>query len=217
MITIPASVTSIGRIAFNNCKNLTEINVAPGNTAYHAEENCLIETGSKTLIKGFNDSVIPTDGSVTSIGEYAFKDCTGLTSISLPDSITSIGASAFYGCKNMTSITIPDSLTSIGSEAFNGCTSLTSITIPDGVTAIYGSTFKYCNKLASISIPCSVTSIGNSAFWNCFSLISINYVGTVEQWKNDILFGKSWNEGARNYIIYCSDGTIAKDGTVTMS
>ena len=126
-ITIPDSVTSIGDYAFYNCTGLTSIIVDEGNTKYHSAGNCLIETATKTLILGCNTSVIPTDGSVTSIGDSAFYRCTGLTSITIPDSVTSIGNSAFSYCNGLTSVTIPDSVTSIGNSAFYDCTGLTSI------------------------------------------------------------------------------------------
>ena len=106
-ITIPDSVTSIGEYAFYNCRSLTSITVEQDNTVYHSAGNCLIETASKTLILGCRNSVIPSDGSVTSIGDYAFYNCNGLTSITIPDSVTSIGSSAFSGCNSLTSITIP--------------------------------------------------------------------------------------------------------------
>ena len=80
------------------------ITVQSGNTKYHAAGNCLIETESKTLILGCKDSIIPTDGSVTSIGNNAFRNCTSLTSITIPNSVTSIGNNAFYGCTGLTSI-----------------------------------------------------------------------------------------------------------------
>ena len=117
-ITIPDSVTSIGNYAFSGCAGLTSITVSTGNTVYHSTDNCLIETESKTLIFGCKNSVIPTDGSVTSIGEAAFVGCTGLTSITIPDSVTSIGDVAFAICTDLTSITIPDSVTDIGNKAF---------------------------------------------------------------------------------------------------
>ena len=135
-ITIPNSVTSIGAYAFSFCTGLTSIIVDEENTKYHSAGNCLIETESKTLIAGCKNSIIPTDGSVTSIGSSAFRGCTGLTSITIPNSVTSIGEDAFYGCTGLTNITIPDSVTSIDRYAFSGCTGLTNITIPDSVTSI---------------------------------------------------------------------------------
>ncbi len=103
-ITIPDSVTSIGEEAFAGCSGLTSITVAKGNTKYHSAGNCLIETESKTLIAGCKNSIIPTDGSVTSIGEGAFYNCTGLTNVTIPDSVTSIGYEAFYNCTGLKSI-----------------------------------------------------------------------------------------------------------------
>lgn len=79
------------------------------------------------MIAGCKNSIIPADGSVTSIGNYAFSGCTGLTSITIPDSVTSIGGSAFAGCTGLTSVTIPNSVTSIGDYAFFECTGLTDI------------------------------------------------------------------------------------------
>ena len=152
-ITIPDSVTSIGDGAFYDCSGLTSIIVDEGNTKYHSVGNCLIETATKTLILGCNTSVIPSDGSVTSIGEYAFRGCSGLTSITIPDSVTSIGKGAFYNCSGLTSVTIGNGVTSIGSFAFSNCSGLTSITIPDSVTSIGSSAFSRCSSLESITIP----------------------------------------------------------------
>ena len=109
---------------------------------------------------------------VTSIGSSAFKGCTGLTSITLPEGVTSIGEDAFDDCSGLTSITLPSSVTSIGSDAFFYCTSLASITLPEGVTSIGSRAFHYCTSLASITIPKSVTSIGGGAFYNCLFLRS---------------------------------------------
>ena len=89
---------------------------------------------------------------VTSIGNYAFRDCYELTSITIPDSVTSIGGGAFYECSSLTSITIPNSVTSIGTWAFRHCTGLTSITIPDSVTSIGNEAFAYCSSLTSITV-----------------------------------------------------------------
>ena len=126
--------------------------------------------------------IIPNE--MTKIDDSAFKNCTGLTSITIPDSVMSIGDSAFYNCCSLTSIAIPDSVTSIGDSAFEGCNGLTSITIPDSVTSIGSCAFRDCSSLESIAIPNSVTSIGDGAFNDCSSLTSITIpdgVTTIER------------------------------------
>ena len=80
--------------------------------------------------------------SVTSIGDYAFYGCSGLTSVTIPNSVTSIGDYAFSGCSGLTSVTIPNSVTSIGDYAFYGCSGLTSVTIPNSVTSIGSDAFQ---------------------------------------------------------------------------
>ena len=82
--------------------------------------------------------------SVTNIRLYAFMDCSGLTSVTIPNSVTIIEDDAFLGCSSLTNITIPNSVTSIGSGAFYGCSSLTNITIPNSVTSIGSSAFFRC-------------------------------------------------------------------------
>ena len=110
---------------------------------------------------------------ITSIGEYAFENCSSLTSITMPESITSIEDAAFSHCSLLTSITIPESVTSIGDSAFYDCSSLQSVTIPDSVISIEDNAFAECSSLQSITIPDSVTSIGMYAFEDCSSLTSI--------------------------------------------
>ena len=117
--------------------------------------------------------VILEDG-VTSIGNYAFYNCSALTEISIPDSVLRIGRNAFESCTSLTEIMIPGSVTSIGSNAFESCISLTSLSIPEGVVTIGENAFISCTGLTTVTIPASVESIGNSAFRYCISLVSFN-------------------------------------------
>ena len=113
--------------------------------------------------------------SVTSIGNSAFKGCSGLKSVTIPNSVTSIGNWAFSGCRGLTSVTIPNSVTSIGDWAFSSCSYLTSVTIPNSVTSIGYGVFWGCSYLTSVTIPNSVTSIGDYAFNDCRGLKTIFY------------------------------------------
>ena len=207
-ITIPRSVTSIGHSAFSDCTGLTKITVSSDNTVYHSTNNCLIETESKTLILGCKSSIIPTDGSVTSIGETAFWGCTGLTKLTIPDIVTNIGWGVFYDCSNLTSVIISKSVTSIEEATFYGCSGLTSIMIPDSVTSIGNSAFCRCTSLTSITIPDSVTRIGRSAFDNtaCYNNNS--------NWEDDVLY-------IGNHLIKAKDSISGdydiKDGTKTIA
>ncbi len=235
-INIPGSVTSIGVRAFERCPGLESITVDEGNPVYHSSGNCMIETESKTLIAGCKNSVIPDDGSVTSIdydafsgctglknitipdsvtsiGVGAFENCTGLTSVTIPDSITSIGSFAFYDCSGLTSITIHGSVTRIGDFAFSGCTGLTSISIPGSVTRIGDHAFERCPGLTSITIPDSVTRIGSSAFNGCTGLESI----TVDE--GNAVYHSSGNclieTESKTLIAGCKNSVIPDDGSVT--
>lgn len=197
-IVIPSGVTSIGEGVFTYCNDLTDIVVEVDNPVYHSAGNCLIETASKTLIAGCGSSVIPNDGSVTSIGNYAFRGLrVALTEIIIPGSIRNIGNYAFETCQNLTSIIIPDSVLSIGNDAFNSCSGLTSVTIGNGVT-----------------------SIGNYAFRGCSELMSVYYMGTAAEWE-EIIIGSFNSEltdatlyyysvtqptGSGNYWHYDTDG-----------
>ena len=115
--------------------------------------------------------------TVTSIGDYAFWNCSGLTSVDIPDGVTSIGDYAFWNCSGLTSVDIPDSVTSIGNYAFSWCSGLTSVDIPDGVTSIGYYAFGGCSSLTEVTIPDSVTSIGGYAFGGCTKLTNVTFAG----------------------------------------
>ena len=199
-VTIPNSVTSIGDDAFYYCYGLTSVHISDiaawCNIDFDDYYSNPLSYAHHLYLNGeeVKDLVIPN--SVTSIGDRAFEECTGLTSVTIPNSVTSIGQSAFKGCDGLTSVTIPNSVTSIGESAFSVCTGLTSVTIPNSVKSIGGGaffkcfallsvtignsvtsigyqTFSGCSGLTSVTIPNSVTSIGNGAFEECFRLTSI--------------------------------------------
>ena len=132
------------------------------------------ESVTKAIIPAEIDGV-----AVTSIGVSAFRNCTSLASIDIPNSVTSIGNNAFVDCTSLASIDIPNSVTSIDFCAFQGCTSLVSIDIPNSVTSINWYAFSGCTSLASIDIPNSVTSIGDGAFNLCTSLTSVTIPNSV--------------------------------------
>ena len=121
-IAIPASVTSIGSLAFMGCTSLETITVDEGNAIYESPGDCnaIIDKTktSKTLVIGCKGTTIPNN--VTSIGDDAFENCTGLTIIEIPASVTSIGASAFYNCSGLASVIVhATSVPTLGSVAFD--------------------------------------------------------------------------------------------------
>ena len=142
-ITIPNSVTSIegGTFAgtFAGCSSLTSIVVADDNPNYSSMGSLLLNKPGTELIVGPGASGhITIPNSVTSIKDFAFGGCTGLTSINIPDSVTSIGDNAFRACTALTSITIPNSVTRIGDSAFADCTNLASIRLQSKVAPVMG-------------------------------------------------------------------------------
>lgn len=225
-ITIPNSVKNIDSCAFENCYKLAEVinkssldikrnNASYGNVSSYAVE---VHKGTSKIInvndylfytyKGKNylityigneeTLVLPEkyNNEVYIINEYAFADCTKLTSVTIPDciteinsytfydctglksitianSVTEIGNYAFYGCTNLFDVSLPNSISYIGTGAFSGCSSLESITIPEGVKRIYDYVFKDCQNLTNIVIPDSIISIGGQAFSNCTNLVSV--------------------------------------------
>ena len=172
-ITIPNSVTSIGEFAFSNCTSLTSITVEKGNSKYDSRDNCnaIIETNTNKLIAGCKNTTI--SNSVTSIGNYAFYGCSGLTSITIPNSVTSIGESAFKSCSSLTSITIPNSVTSIGERAFSYCSGLTSITFNGSTPPEFG---EYVFKYVKNSIPVYVPANSIEAYKNALGGLGVSNI-----------------------------------------
>lgn len=164
--------TSIGKNAFDGCRNLTDVVISSGVTSIgeDAFEFCekLTNTSISNILK-----------EATSIGEGAFRGCTSLTSVEIPESVTSIDVAAFGQCSNLTSVKILGTITSIAKSTFIVCGKLRDIEIPVSVTSIGDWAFQGCSELADIKIPEKVTSIGNCAFKNCTSLTTIKIPDSV--------------------------------------
>ena len=194
-VTIPNSVTGIGKNAFWGCSSLREVTL---NSA--AVVATRYSSGYKfATIFGSQVSSYILGESVNAIGEGAFDDCTGLTSVTIPNSVTSIGDRAFFGCSGLTSIDIPNSVKSIGESAFFGCSGLRKVTlnnntivskeytISSNLASLFGTqvkeyvlgdriaqigkaAFAGSTELTTINIPQSVTRISTDAFYYCQKL-----------------------------------------------
>ena len=131
---------------------------------YNYDDSPFKDYGIKTVTIG--------DG-ITSIGNYVFYGCSGLTKLTLPNSVTSIGNNAFYECSGLTELTLPNSLESIEYSAFSGCSGLTELTLPNGVRSIGSLVFGGCSGLTKLTLPNSLESIGEYAFSGCSGLTEL--------------------------------------------
>ena len=165
---------------------------APTGTAsygdYEYDYTINTEDGTATITKflgpvgsanpNFYDIKIPTDFGrfpVTAIGDDAFRGCSALKKVTIPQSVTSIGDSAFAGCRNLDSLTINDAATSIGNRAFTECPLTTTLSLGKKITTIGDEAFYDCRGLTSVTIPPSVTSIGKKAFYQCIHLKTLSF------------------------------------------
>ena len=200
-VTIGNSVTSIGNSAFAGCSNLKSVTL---------NSNALVSnayTSSFNLKSIFGEQVTEyiIGEDIISIGNYAFCDCSNLTSVSIGNGVTSIGSSAFYGCKGLTSVHISNLAawchTTFSSNVSNPLyyahhlylnnTEITELTIPNSVTSIGNYAFNGCTNITSATIPNSVASIGDDAFNGCTGLTSVTVGNNVTSIGNTAFGGCS--------------------------
>ena len=176
-ITIPTAfgrfpVTDIGDYAFSGCHSLTTLSLGENikTIGSYAFYDCTQITGSVTIPQSVTSigneafrwcsgiDSLTINNAATSIGEWAFASCFGIKTLSLGEKIKTIGYNAFSDCSGLTNVTIPQSVTSIGPCAFAYCTSLKNITIPEKVKTIEPYTFGWCTSLKYITLPAGLTS-----------------------------------------------------------
>ncbi|MEI6051219.1 MAG: fibronectin type III domain-containing protein, partial [Opitutaceae bacterium] len=208
----PSNSSSVASTASNS--------ITPSSSGTYRDASNVVysyHTGSLTASVGPQSGTLPSGAitipssilvggntyNVTSIGYSGFENCSGITSVSIPNSVTSIGSRAFRSDTALTGITLPSSLQSIPSScffqcsglaqvdfpatsnlviessAFNGCTALRVIAIPDSVSAILDSAFSGCSRLTTVTLPSGLTILSNSTFSSCGRLSTISLPSTL--------------------------------------
>ncbi|MBR6927158.1 MAG: leucine-rich repeat domain-containing protein [Bacteroidaceae bacterium] len=205
-ITIPPSIAYIGKYPFAGCENLNSVHITDlaawckirypyaaetGFRSQNAAESNPLSYAHNLYLNGelLTDLIIPD--SITSIGNFAFVNCTSLKSITIPNSFKAMGTLTFYGCTGLEGIYISDLTVwcnikyydyyyespytplQYAKRLFLNEKEVTDLIIPDSLTTINSPYFKYLKNLKSITIPSSFTSFGNYAFWNCPNITSI--------------------------------------------
>lgn len=190
-ITLPDSVTSIGRYGIAMCSKLTGLSIPKGVTgigdfglAGNGLTAVTLPDGLQSLGRGAFDSCASLTNTtlpaaITAVPGKCFADCTKLLNVKYAGTVTAIGDLAFESCKALTAAPIPETVTAIGASAFTGCTALTDVTIPAGVSTIPEDCFRGCTALADIDLPGTVTSVGHNAFTGCTALKDVRCYGAA--------------------------------------
>lgn len=194
-VTLPESVTRIGRYGIAMCSKLTGMSIPKGVTEigdFGLAGNGLtavpLPDGLQSLGRGAFDTCTSLTNTtlpaaITAVPGKCFADCTKLLNVKYAGTVTAIGDLAFEGCKSLTAAPIPETVTELGASAFTGCTALTDVTLPAGVTAIPEDCFRGCTALKDMKLPGTVTSVGLNAFTGCTALKDVRCYGappTVE-------------------------------------
>ena len=200
-VSIPNSVLTIGKHAFDGCTRMKSVNIPPSITS--------IQPSTFIYCSSLESIFLPE--TVVSIGEHAFDGCSNLKTINLHDNITFIDRCALKGCSSLTDIHIPNNLTIIIYGTFSDCRSLTSVTIPSNVSSLEDYAFKDCSGLKSLIIPKGLTSISHISFDGCSGLSSI----IVESGNSTYDSRNNCNaiiKTSSNYLIRGCNNTIIPNG-----
>ena len=203
-VTIPPSVTHIESFAFRYCTGLKAVHIrdleawrdiAFGDDPFHGGFDLYLNGEPFTELEipeGETDvgyafrsctslASVTIPESAAEIGDHAFEGCTGLVSVEIREGATAVGERAFYGCAALKTVSIPDTVTKIGRYAFHGCASLEAVTIPKSVSEIGEYAFAFCGGLASVTIRKGLKEIPEGLFYRCAGLTSVRLPESVTE------------------------------------
>ena len=199
-VTIPESVTSIGKYAFARCSSLTSLKLGENikTIGDHAFYYCIkLESviipqsvtfmGDRAFTGCAQLNSLTINDAAISIGDWTFDECYKLTTLSLGEKIKTIGDYAFYDCRILNNVTIPQSVTSIGDHAFGSCYGMDSFTIKDATTSIGKYAFSDCQSLTTLSLGENITTIGDDAFRSCYKLETITLPAGLASFGNCLI------------------------------
>jgi len=186
-VTIGTNVSSIGLFAFYDCPNLAAMSVNPTNSFYSSTNGVLFDKNKTTLIQypiAISGSYL-VPGTVVNIGDGAFNDASGLTSIVTPNSVTNIAQQAFYGCLNLSGVALGNSVQSIGPNAFFLCSSLTDLVFPASLTSLGQYACGGCQRLSGVCFEGNQPTNGGSVFYFDTALSTICYMNGTTGWDTN--------------------------------
>ncbi len=214
--TVTADDILKGKTAYANNEQITGT-IEEYDGTYTGDASSIGEL-EKSFISSIDDSLgantTKLPDSLTSIGQYAFYNCTNLALTKLPEGITSIGEYAFQSCPNLALTKLPDSLTYIGRDAFHNCTNLVLTELPDGLTIIDTAVFQGCTNLALTKLPEGLTNLRTNAFLNCTNLAITEIPEKITTFSSSVFQGcASLSEITCKGMISSFSSTLFKDCT----